>query len=652
MERSRKLAAIMFTDMVGFTALMQEDETKAQTFRDRQRQVLTKAIKSNHGEIIQYYGDGTLSIFESAIEATLCAITIQEELTQEPKIPLRIGIHTGDIVQDREGIFGDGVNLASRIESLAVPGSVMISDKVFDEIKNHKNIKTRSMGSFELKNVRKPIEVYCITNGSLVVPRRDLLQGKVKERIKSVAVMPFVNMSADVDNEYFSDGITEELINALTKVDGLQVTSRTSSFSFKGQNKDIREIADKLNVQSVLEGSVRKAGKKVRITAQLINAGDGYHIWSETYDRSLEDIFEVQDEISRVIANKLRKKLSAEEKTESIVTQTTNNVNAYNYYLRGLYESNKWTPPDALVAIKYYKKAIEEEPDFALPYGKIASDYAFLGITGFMNVHDSKQKALEYGVHALNRNSDDIEALLALAMVKFFVDWDWEGALQNVLKAKEINVNSPHARIMHALYHMLYSEYELGIIEIEEALRIDPLSTDTNRTLADFYYFMGQYDEAIRLYNKILSFAPDFKAATEFKAWALLMKGSYDKAIALFKNMESSTVHAIKHDTQLGFAYALKGNKEKALKYLDKLDKAAKEEPDVSYNIDYATLYVGLSEPEKALDYLEKCVEERIGAMIFLDQSPMWRPLRGHKRFDQLVKKMGLPGQKKKAHIS
>lgn len=633
----------MFTDMVGFTALVQDDEARAKENRDRHRQVLTQSIKEHNGNIIQYYGDGTLSIFESAFDATQCAIQIQEALTKEPKIPLRIGIHTGDIVHDEDGIFGDGVNVASRIESLAVPGSVIISDKVFDEIKNHRTIKSHALGAFELKNVKRPIEVFAIANGSLVVPKRDQMEGKVKERIRSVAVIPFVNMSTDPENEYFSDGITEELINALTKVDGLQVTSRTSSFSFKGQNTDIREIAKKLDVQSVLEGSVRKAGNKVRVTAQLINASDGYHLWSETYDRALEDIFEVQDEISRVIANKLRKKLSKEERTESIVTPTTDNLKAYNYYLRGLYESNKWTPSDSLTAIEYYKKAIAEEPNFSLPYGKLAADYAFLGITGFVPIKEAKQQALEHGVKALHINPEETEALLALATIKFFVDWDWEGALDNVMKAKEINENTPNARILHALYHILYGQYDPALLEMEEALKIDPLSTNTNRTLADFYYFLEEYDKAIELYDKILSIDPGFKAAIEFKAWTFLMQGKYDEAIDMFNTLGRDTVHAIKHDTQLGYAYALKGDVEKANGYLKDLIAKASGEQDVSYSIDFATLYTGIGDKENAFKYLNRCVDERIGAMIFLCQSPVWKPLRNDSRFEELIDRMGLP---------
>ncbi|HET6723280.1 MAG TPA: adenylate/guanylate cyclase domain-containing protein, partial [Chitinophagaceae bacterium] len=270
----RQLAAILFADMTGYTALMQENETLARSKRKRFKDVLESMIQEYDGKILQYYGDGSLSIFNSAINSINCAISIQQQLQTEPKVELRIGIHTGDVVIEEESIFGDGVNLASRIESMAVPGGIFISEKVYDEIKNHENIKTREMGFFELKNVKQPVHLFAIANEGIVVPSRDELKGKTKQPTNRLAVLPFVNMSADPENEYFSDGITEELLNALTKVDGLQVTSRTSAFAFKGTKDDIREIAIKLNVDKILEGSVRKAGNRVRITTQLINAAD------------------------------------------------------------------------------------------------------------------------------------------------------------------------------------------------------------------------------------------------------------------------------------------------------------------------------------------------------------------------------------------
>src|SRR5450432_167090 len=254
----RQLAAIMFSDMSGYTALMQQNEQLAKDKRRRLKEVLETSVSGYNGKILQYYGDGALSIFNSAIDGVNCAVEIQQTLQQEPKVDLRMGIHTGDIIIEDEAIYGDGVNIASRIESLAVPGGIFISEKVLDEIKNQGDISTREMGYFELKNVKQPVRVFAIANNGISVPSRDEIKGKTSKPANRLAVLPFVNMSADPENEYFSDGITKELLNALTRVEGLQVTSRTSAFAFKGKHDDIRDIAIRLNVDKVLEGSVRK----------------------------------------------------------------------------------------------------------------------------------------------------------------------------------------------------------------------------------------------------------------------------------------------------------------------------------------------------------------------------------------------------------
>ncbi|MGD2123783.1 MAG: adenylate/guanylate cyclase domain-containing protein, partial [Gemmatimonadota bacterium] len=239
---NRQLTAIMFSDMVGYTALMQEDESRARAHLDRARGVWVRRVQEHSGQILQYYGDGALSTFPSAIEAVGAAIDIQTDLKGPPEIPVRIGLHTGDIIHDEEGVFGDGVNLAARVQGLSVAGGVLISEKVYDEVKNQPGIETRSMGSFALKNVKRPIEIWAITNSGLAVPEPGKMGSRPSQCRNSVAVLPFLNMSSDPENEFFSDGITEELINALTRINGLQVTARTSSFAFKGKSQDVRAI--------------------------------------------------------------------------------------------------------------------------------------------------------------------------------------------------------------------------------------------------------------------------------------------------------------------------------------------------------------------------------------------------------------------------
>ena len=252
----------MFADMAGYTALVQENEPRARKLRTRMRRVLEAEVAEGAGEILQFYGDGALSTFPSAIEAVNSAIRIQSALRSDPAVPIRIGLHSGDVVHDEEGVFGDGVNVASRIEGLSAPGGILVSGRVFDDIKNQPDISTVPLGEFDLKNVRRPTSVYAVTGGGLAVPESAALPTKEVEELNSVAVLPFVNMSSDPENEFFADGITEEIINLLTRVNGLKVTARTSSFVFKGQSQDVRGIGEKLGVGHVLEESVARVSPR------------------------------------------------------------------------------------------------------------------------------------------------------------------------------------------------------------------------------------------------------------------------------------------------------------------------------------------------------------------------------------------------------
>lgn len=306
----RILAAIMFTDMVGYTALMQKDEDHAIFIRNKHREVIQDNVLAYSGKILQYFGDGTLCMFSSAVQAVKAAVYIQQTLrNSEPPIPLRIGIHAGDIVHHDDGIYGNGVNIAARVESFGVAGSVLISGKVYDEIKNHPSLHSSFLGRYTLKNISKPIDIYTMTNEGVYIPTRKELIGKGKLLKPSIAILPFVNMSSNKKNQFISDSISEEIINKLTRIQELKVASRTSSFAYRGRNMDIREIGKSLNVDIVLEGSIRQSGEKIRVTAQLIEAESGYHIWSETYEEKLEDVFLMEDNVSDAIASKLEKLL-------------------------------------------------------------------------------------------------------------------------------------------------------------------------------------------------------------------------------------------------------------------------------------------------------------------------------------------------------
>jgi adenylate cyclase len=646
----RLLASIMFTDMVGFTALMQENEEKAKAQRDRLKKVLDKKIAEHQGRILQNYGDGTLSIFGSAIESVKSAIAIQAELQNEPKIPLRIGLHMGDVVYDDDGVYGDAVNIASRIESLSVPGAVLISEKLYSEISNQPDLSAKSVGKFELKNVKQPLEVLAITTHGLTVPKPEDIDGKGKTAYRSIAVLPFLNMSADQENEYFSDGITEEIINALTKVDGLQVTSRTSSFAFKGRNEDIRSLGQKRNVSTILEGSVRKAGNSVRITAQLINAVDGFHFWSENYDGTLDNIFRLQDEISRKIANKLIDQLSIEmcgcggsaKVTAPLVKAATTDLDAYNIFLKGLFYWNRWTKDNALEAIGYFEEAIRIEPKFAKAYAKLADCYVFLAAMGFMKSSLAYPEAEKYAAKALSIDDTCPECYISTGFVKVFYKWDWEGSRQAFEKAIELSPSNYAAYFGYSYYLIAVGEIERATEAIEKARSLDPLGVPVNLYLSMYYLRIDKCKESIELLDRLLEYDPTFRNALECKGWAYYYLGDMFTAISIAKEVHKLAGGGNRGLTTLGYYYAKSGEKEKALEIIEKLKTREKEEMDNTVLFDLALNYLGVGDKENALLYIDKFTDERNGGSIFLKIDRLWEELRDDPRFQEIIKKVGL----------
>jgi TolB-like protein/Tfp pilus assembly protein PilF len=640
----RQLAAIMFSDMTGYTALMQENEVLAKDKRKRLKAVLEKSVPEYHGKILQYYGDGALTIFNSAIDSVNCAVEIQQTLQQDPKVEVRIGIHTGDISIEDESIYGDGVNLASRIESLAVPGSIFISEKVFDEIKNHGHITARELGYFELKNVVQPVRLFSIDNKGIVVPNRDELRGKTKQPSNRLAVLPFVNMSADMDNEFFSDGITEELLNALTKVNGLQVTSRTSAFAFKGKNSDIREIGIQLNVDRILEGSVRKSGNRVRITAQLINAADGYHIWSENYDRDVTDIFEVQDEISNIIANKLRENLSTSAHNETLVKVPTRNLEAYTLFLKGLYFYNKLTPADSRKAIECFENAIQLEPGYALAYAMAAMCYTVLGATGQMLPGTAFEIVHRYSDKALQLDATLSAGYAAKGSAYLFYDWEWKLAYEAIQKSIDLNPAATGGHQLLAFYYQITGRKNEAVNVMEKALQVDPVSPIVNQYLAEAYLSAGRPDDAIKQVDRLLDLYPEMRIALQLKGWCLGVKGNWEGAALLFEEVRRLTGHPLKGITALGCAFAKLGETEKALQCLQKIGQRQVEEPAVVLDADMAMICWALGRKDQTFDHLFRCVEKRMGPIAILIEHPMFSELSVDPRFKLLKERLNLAG--------
>ena len=649
-KQKRQLAAIMFTDVVGYTALMQRDEREARQVRDRHRAVLKDALAPRGGELVEHYGDGSLSIFASSIEAVRCALEIQKTLSAPPEVPLRIGIHSGDVVREEQGVLGDGVNIASRIQGLCPPGEVFISGKIFDDVKNQPELFTRSLGRFDLKNVSRRMAVFSVTGEDHAsFPRRgeskrsSPMQGPtpdVANGQKSIAVLPFVNVSADEENEYFSDGIAEEIINSLTRVEGLQVTARTSSFAFKGKGTDIREVGSMLNVGHILEGSVRRAGGRVRITAQLIDADTGYHIFSDVYDRVIEDIFDTQDEIAQKITEKLRASLPGTA-GESLVRARTKDPEAYNLYLRGRFFMNRWDALSVERALDYFQQAVSRDPGFAAAHGGLAYAYTFLVSLGHMSNEEGVEPAREAATRAAELAPGGSEGPAALALIKMFIDWDIEAAAGAMRKALALSPGSAKLHYDYACVMRAIPDSDGAISALETATRLDPLSSPYNNALANAYTTAGRFDDAAERFERTLDTDPDFYPALEGRGWLQLHRGDLPTAIDTFRALRIANPEREKALGSLGFACGLAGHVDDARGCLDELHQWHADGRGVHVSFELALVHAGLGEFDEAFHHLEDGVERRDSSLLFVGTSVRgWGGLREDPRFQDLLGKI------------
>ena len=634
---NRLLAAIMFTDIVGYTAMMQEDEQEAKQVRDRHRIILQESTAKHQGKILQYYGDGTLIIFNSAIEAVDCAIQVQTKLQEEPKIPLKIGMHSGDIVYDDEGIYGDGVNVASRIEGLAIAGSVLISGRVFDDIKNHHDFLTVSLGAFDLKNVKKPVEVYAIANKGLNVPTEKEIKDKHQENVKSLAVLPFVNISADTENEYFSDGISEAIINALTKLEGLLVTARSSSFSFKGQYKDIRELGKILGVVYILEGSVQKYKNKIRVTAQLINTISGFHIFSETFDKELLDIFSIQEDIAWLIAERLREKINLDEKHQ-FATPSTGNVKALDYYMQGKFSMARGVHSDVLKGMELFQKSIEIDPEFVLPYCGISMCYVILGALRLMDEEESNHQASEYALKALDKDPNLPEALVVHAISSFWIsNWNLKIFESAIRKALKIAPGSAEIRLYHGMHLLISGNLQDALIEIILANKLDPLSFNIHARLGYVYLCTKEFEKTNTCFRQLQETGPPGMHIHSGLAWSYLVQNRLDEAeSSLDKTDEEKDSYQAVHGMR-GYLHARQGRVDKAYDQIQLINQLDEQGIIRFPHFNYALVYAGLKKPDEMFFHLEKAFSEKPALLMFIQADPFWEDFRQDSRYIELV---------------
>ena len=459
--------------------------------------------------------------------------------------------------------------------------------------------------------------------------------------LPSIAVLSFTNMSADKDQEYFCDGMAEEIINALTRVEGLRVVARTSAFAFKGKSEDIREIGRKLDVRMVLEGSVRKAGGRLRITAQLINVADGYHLWSERYDRQMEDVFAIQDGISQAVVNTLKIKLVGERETV-FVKRPTENLEAYNLFLKGRFFWSKRTEEGLKKGIQYFQQAIRKDPGYAFAYAGLADSYSLLCSYHILSPNDAIPSARVAATKAMELDNTLAEAYEALAHVRILHDWNWLDAEREFRRAIELNPAYATAHQRYSLYLTVMGQMDAAIAEIGRAQELDPLSLIINTDVGLVFYTAGQYDRAIEQCRQALEIDPNFSVAHFALGLTYEQRGMYEQAIAELQKAITLSGDLTVVKAALGHVYAASGNSREAKKVLDELHAVSKRRYVSPYSI--AVIYAGLGENDRAVEWLQKSYEERSVWLIHLHLKvdPRLQMLHQDPRFLALLKKMGL----------
>jgi adenylate cyclase len=512
------------------------------------------------------FGDGSLCTFSSATEALRCAIEMQQQFQMEPKVPLRIGLHVGEIFFEDGKVFGDGVNIVSRVQSLGIANSILFSSEINSKIKNQQEFKCVSLGKFHFKNIDEPMEVFALTNEGLVVPRKEELTGKLKEiekksvrrklmiiaatvivliaaffiyqslfrttyppeSEKSIAVLPFENIAVNDSEEYISDGITQGIINNLSKISSLQkVIGWFSVKSFKKTNKSVKQIAQELGVAVILTGTIQRNADKIRIIAELIEVNTNKRLWGNDYNYDWGDILSIQSEVAQEIVTALRANLSSEEK-KGLSKHYTENIKAYKFYRKGRWFWDKRTTASYDCAAANYKRAIVLDPDYALAYSGLADVY-ILPQNG-MTLLEAMPIARDYALKALSLDSCLSEALTTLGFIQSIFDYDWQKSEITLKKAIGLNPNYPIAYIYYGnLLQYTGKSAERGIAEIKKALELDPLSSSINWVLGRNYYLAGKIDSAYVQLKKAIAMDPTYPHNKGTLALVLLAKKNIRK---------------------------------------------------------------------------------------------------------------------------
>ena len=600
MPQSRQLASIMFTDIVGYTELMGKDELKALRILKENRELQKPVIEQFHGRWIKELGDGIMASFNTVSDSVYAAIKIQEACKAAGDFQLRIGIHLGEVVFENDDLFGDGVNIASRIQAITNPGSIWVSESVHHNISNKKEIETRFVKQEMLKNVKEPVRIYEVMPASGEQSNATPAPDTQTETENSIAVLPLVNMSNDPEQDYFCDGISEEIINALAQLENLRVIARTSAFSYKGKNLDAREIGKALDVTTLLEGSVRKSGKLLRIMIQLIRVADGSHLWSNRYDRELEDIFAIQDDIAWNVATSLKGYLTSWE--QKVIRRPETIVEAYEYFLKGRQLFHKLFLVEAK---EMFEKAIKLDADYALAYAGLADVHSWL--------------------------------------------YEWEGGKETdlaiaekcSLKALTLEPNMAESHTSRAFALSLAQKYDEAELEFKEAIRLNSNSFDAYYLYARSCFAMGQIEKSADLFLKASQVRREDYQSILLRALALRVLGKEEAKEALKEGVAKARKQLKLNPTDrraLSMAssslYEM-GEHEEAIGWINRALELYPEDAGVLINA--ACLFALDGNKEKSLGILEKAFRKGLGNVKWISHDPDFDSLRNEPRFLALL---------------
>ncbi len=651
--------------------MMQQDEQKALAVTRHYLTVLNKSVKINHGKLLNDYGDGSLCTFPSVIDALHCAIEVQQQLQTEPKVPLRIGLHSGEVFFEGYKVMGDSVNVASRIQSLGQGNTILFSKEIFDKIKNQSEFKSISLGRFEFKNVDEPMEIFALANDGLKVPKREDMRGKLKEiqkktsrrkwvittaiialiisaffiykshystqeftGEKSIAVLPFENNGTDNSEEYINDGITQDIINNLSKIASLKkVIGWFSVKGFKKTAKSLNQIAEELGVAAILTGTIQRQAGNIHIIAELIDVNTNKRLWGDEFNYDSKDLLSIQTTVSAEIVRALKANLTPEEE-KGLYKHYTENIEAYKFYRKGRAFWDQRTRANYDSAIVYYNKALQLDPEYALAYAGLADCYS-LPYNGLPQL-EGMPIARTYASKALSLDSTLSEAWTTLGFVQSAFDYDWATSKKTLQKAIELNPNYAIAHVYYGnLLQYTHENTRAGINEIKKALDIEPLSASINWVLGRNYFYAHQNDSAYEQLRKAITLFPNYPLYKIQLVYILLQRKKYSDAIELCNKYSDKWTNIL-----LAYSYAIMGDSTRAVSKLEKILKIYPKADSYDYLYGVAGIYTALNNFDQAITTLEKAYNAREIDMYFINNDPVFDPLRNEPRFKALMKKI------------